>query len=234
MREIKFRAWDKRQNRFILVVEPEEQGKREWYPFEVQIGFSIWDKKDIVLLQYTGLLDRNGKEIYEGDLIIFDNTVGNDVKRNNPYQVIYKEGCFGVREGLEFYPLYKYEEFHIKSIGNIYENPDLFKIKAPQPQQEASWEKEFEEQLSGIQEKNIFGKKTKCRLEWVEETMAEPYTLSPLNDIKSFIRSLLEREREGIAERIKKALPTHNPKYLHRNEVKKVIDEVISLSPQSK
>lgn len=70
-RIIKFRAWDNSDKRMLAVVEPDEQGKREYYPFEIQIGFSHWRKEDIVLMQWTGLHDKNENEIYEGDVVKF-------------------------------------------------------------------------------------------------------------------------------------------------------------------
>ena len=51
MREIKFRAWDKLTQRMIYRV------------------FNTRNDEDYILMQYTGLKDKNGKEIYEGDII---------------------------------------------------------------------------------------------------------------------------------------------------------------------
>lgn len=77
----------------------------------------IWeDTEDIVFMQFTGLHDNNGIEIYEGDLL---KNGGN----NPPAEVIYKDGCFYAgRYGCE---LWRYSGNNKEIIGNIYENPEL-------------------------------------------------------------------------------------------------------------
>jgi hypothetical protein len=62
--------------------------------------------------QYTGLKDKNGKEIYEGDIIDFENGYKDIIE--------FYSGCFKLQQGG-----YQDDLRHGLVIGNIYENPDL-------------------------------------------------------------------------------------------------------------
>jgi hypothetical protein len=64
-------------------------------------------------MQFTGLHDKNGKEIYEGDIVKSGNFTDS---------VIYWRCGFGTGEGQDFTPL---DQNVIEVIGNIYENPEL-------------------------------------------------------------------------------------------------------------
>ncbi len=62
MREIKFRAWDTRENKMLSPRTIQE----------IMVGkISEWLVRGYILEQFTGLTDKNGKEIYEGDVIEF-------------------------------------------------------------------------------------------------------------------------------------------------------------------
>lgn len=85
-----------------------------------------WDKKFYPVIpesvgQYTGLTDKNGKKIFEGD-IIFDP----ELKEN--HIVMFDEGGFCTEEMfLQFYLCF--DEMEVEVIGNIYDNPELLEVK---------------------------------------------------------------------------------------------------------
>lgn len=67
MRDIKFRAWHKKEK----YIEPVDD--LQMFNEDLNIGIPSKDyflgKEDVILMQYTGLHDKNGKEIYEGDIV---------------------------------------------------------------------------------------------------------------------------------------------------------------------
>jgi uncharacterized phage protein (TIGR01671 family) len=75
-----------------------------------------------VFMQYTGLKDKNGKEIYEGDIVIYQMLEGTIIHDVTEYieEVHFVDGSFDV-DGA---PLYVVSE-GCEVIGNIYENPEL-------------------------------------------------------------------------------------------------------------
>ena len=118
MREIKFRAWLKDQNKMALV--------SEWNMWNLGHIFTV-DECDFhdktvgnanyMLLQYTGLKDKNGVEIYEGDIVDF---------WGGKFLVVYNLGgfgCFGLNEA--WHPLGDTIYRPTNVIGNKYENPEL-------------------------------------------------------------------------------------------------------------
>ena len=117
MREIKFRVWDK-INKDMFNVESINFQERRVYKDTV----SYRKFEDIDLMQYTGLKDKNNKEIYEGD-ILFE-SFG---ERN--YKVVFKNGSFRTEfEG--YFDEYSFDLIDVvldlcEIIGNIYENPEL-------------------------------------------------------------------------------------------------------------
>jgi uncharacterized phage protein (TIGR01671 family) len=113
MREIKFRAWDKTRNeylsggRVLISVEPGNNPKS--YP----------SRDRFILEQYTGLKDKNGREIYEGDIIksINRDEYCDEVTITERIEVV--ESLNKYIETLLWIPC------HGEIIGNIHENPEL-------------------------------------------------------------------------------------------------------------
>ena len=78
-------------------------------------------EEDVILMQYTGLKDKNGKEIYEGDII---KSIANGYR----YVVVFRNGIFRMKSIGSYMDIAtvgftKHEPFVI--IGNIFENPEL-------------------------------------------------------------------------------------------------------------
>ena len=110
MREIKFRCWD------------EDHMERN-----VCACYKNLDKKEITLMQYTGLKDKNGKKIYEGDIVEWVEDYlgeGNILKYKS--EVSFGGGSF-IISGSPLSEFYKDENSPFEVIGNIYKNPELDK-----------------------------------------------------------------------------------------------------------
>ena len=120
MRTIKFRAWDKeRKEMYYSDFRVDFNGRIFWWKSEE--GYEDWRHDDTVeLMQYTGLEDKNGKEIYEGDI------VKDEIRR---WEVCWEQarGQF-MRKALKAkVPLSERQikMYKVKVIGNVYENPEL-------------------------------------------------------------------------------------------------------------
>lgn len=125
MREIKFRAFIKQTNEVFPVMTIWSNSicldltgsDREW-------NAQVFNKEDVELLQYTGLKDKDGKEIYEGDILQPYN------RENKFYPVIWHdtgfvlEYKFNIRgyDEINRFPIHK-NSYII--VGNIYENNEL-------------------------------------------------------------------------------------------------------------
>lgn len=120
MREIKFRAWNKRDKQWANINQLTDWDScemtacvgmgNEKYPYQTM---RIESDAIYELMQYTGLKDKNGKEIYEGDVL--KDSHGNTSLVNDPilgkWVYIHHHECGMVDE--------------MEVIGNIYENPEL-------------------------------------------------------------------------------------------------------------
>ena len=125
MREIKFRAWDKESKRFTNYALLDDKAMF----FEKHLGTWKPSTNRFTLMQYTGLKDKNGKEIYEGDIVKTSNYgTGNRVNHRgyDLFNIIFKDGAFRLDSKYRAYFLN--DGFHCEIIGNIYENPELMEV----------------------------------------------------------------------------------------------------------
>jgi uncharacterized phage protein (TIGR01671 family) len=112
MREIKFKGWHNNR-KFMFLVDT----------LKFTYNGDLYDKDSCTYLQYTGLKDKNGKEIYEGDIIQwFYIPMGVLIST-----VTFEAGDATIRlSGNGMHRLFSYEGTEqVQVIGNIYENPEL-------------------------------------------------------------------------------------------------------------
>nr|DAL17692.1 MAG TPA_asm: YopX protein [Caudoviricetes sp.] len=151
----KYRAWDSAKKEMfkdtfaitesgqVVVVEQESVASSPDYVFVERL----------VIMQSTGLKDKNGKEIFEGDILKFNDEwneychegyVDGSVEGVNYVEVVKGEACFEFGktrypesslfiymedEHLSFAELVKDKDFEFEIIGNIYKNPELLEDK---------------------------------------------------------------------------------------------------------
>lgn len=129
MGEIKFRIWDEEEHKMERALAV------DWF-FKTAItsanpatnshprGVSFRDK-DEILMQYTGLQDRNGREIYESDIVKFVSRL-DDSKRIGTVRYWAGDAAFLIECEREIFFLF-HDALGREVIGNIYENPEILK-----------------------------------------------------------------------------------------------------------
>lgn len=114
-REIKFRAWNEVSEKML--------NWNEFLDTNMKNTFIAPESTGLILMQYTGLHDKNGKEIYEGDIVKYRDSRGQHIEK-----VIFDKGCFyaGMHWGSSTRVAPKLINQRITEvIGNIYNNPEL-------------------------------------------------------------------------------------------------------------
>lgn len=120
----KLRAWDKQDERMSY-------GEVEYFDDSINYRFDHFctgADEDVEFMQSTGLKDKNGVEIYEGDVINYRNSFRNpmtgsgSLSINRDFKIIFENGEFKAKGfDIRLKNILSYSEV----IGNIYENPEL-------------------------------------------------------------------------------------------------------------
>lgn len=139
MRKLKFRIWDKNQSKFVQIKDNGDSLSDFYITLDGRLCYNksidyhenngiyglLGEEENYTIQQFTGLLDKNGKEIYEGDILkvgVFGDWIDVDKHYYN------KEVKFEIKESGDTTLagfLYIPEDREI--IGNSLENPELLK-----------------------------------------------------------------------------------------------------------
>ena len=132
MREIRFRAWDKEEKKMLQPFSIEKlingfntEGNWSEYEDDELMSINYEGSNGYTLMQYTGLKDKNGEEIYEGDILKVDwgPMIHDDIIKMNHFDQPF------VMEW-RFYAWFPFDKTlpmpkDIEILGNVWENPEL-------------------------------------------------------------------------------------------------------------
>lgn len=120
MNNLKFRAWDK-VNKEMLKIDVIDFFLKGIRVLEHNGNSFFMKFSDVVLMQSTGLFDKNGKEIFEGDIV--RNTHTGSVGR--VHWCVHNTGFFYyVEKDKKDYTVFR-AKYNLEVIGNVYENKEL-------------------------------------------------------------------------------------------------------------
>lgn len=142
MRDIRFRAWDKDTKKMYDVISLAHALAEGGFD---TVGIAAYqdtllEGDEFELMQYTGLKDKNGVEIYEGDIVSFFDwsywSRGEEWQQHSKKYygksvepVVFEDGSFIASANYEYYNslgnITQDKGAKLKVIGNIYENPEL-------------------------------------------------------------------------------------------------------------
>lgn len=141
MRSIRFRAWDKKNKEMTEfanygILTEESEGLLFFRQDHTKESSGEFE-----LMQFTGLKDKNGKEIYEGDIVLHKECEFDVLWCNASFKLMERKSLVSMEFGDCFFSdiLGRVCNCNVDSlwdfevIGNIYENPELFKEKYDQP-----------------------------------------------------------------------------------------------------
>lgn len=113
MRDIKFRSFVKKEQKMMF-------GRSAMAVKRFTPNYAYLDS-EVELMQYTGLKDKNNKEIFESDIVKFSDYLTGI--KSNVGQVGFMNGSFVIKG--EVMTHYRWVDYEVEVIGNIYENPEL-------------------------------------------------------------------------------------------------------------
>ena len=135
MREIKFRGFNAKNNQWLYGSHILNRGKHFVAPDEFADG-KTWEDYEVYeesIGQFTGLTDKNGKEIYEGDIVShpWKDPIFGDLVETSQFvhsTICFNNGAFVVNYRLQGEYIYLQDFVRLKcieAIGNVHDNPEL-------------------------------------------------------------------------------------------------------------
>lgn len=137
-RLFKFRVWAENNefpkgqmylDKFLLNLNGDLIFPNRINAFDYSMSFARISFNNINLMQFTGLIDKNGKEIFECDIVTYKRSIGNWTGQTmtTTHKVIFTEevNAFVMDYGSSYIKLRKHWGYEYEVIGNVFENPEL-------------------------------------------------------------------------------------------------------------